>query len=180
MLWLYILIGIAAVILLLVIIIAMRPSDFRYARSAVIAAPASTVFPHVNDSKKMDVWSPWLKFDPNVKVTHDGAPAGVGAIESWDGNNNVGAGRMTMIESRPSELIRLKLEFFRPFAATNTAEFTFQPQAGGTTVTWSMTGRYNFVTKAMGLCMNMDKMIGGNFEKGLAELKRISEAEAGK
>ena len=128
----------------------------------------------------MDAWSPWLKFDPNVKITHGGPPAGVGAIESWDGNKNVGAGRMTVLESRANELIRLKLEFFRPFAATNTAEFTFEPQAGGTDVTWAMMGKYNFMSKAMGLFMNMDKMIGGNFEKGLAELKRIVEAEAGK
>ncbi|HEV8292667.1 MAG TPA: SRPBCC family protein, partial [Tepidisphaeraceae bacterium] len=173
-------IGIALVILILVSIVAMRPSDFRYARSATIATPPGVVFGHVNDFKKMDVWSPWLKFDPNVKITHEGPPSGVGAIESWDGNKNVGAGRMTVTDSRPNELIRLKLEFFRPFAATNTAEFTFQPQGNGTTVTWAMMGKYNFMTKAMGLVMNMDKMIGGNFEKGLAELKTIAESEARK
>src|SRR6267378_3313506 len=178
MLWLYILIGVVVVILLLVIVVSTRPSDFRYARSATIAAPAGVVFPHVNDFKKMDVWSPWLKFDPNVKITHEGPPSGVGAIESWEGNKNVGAGRMTVTESRPNELIRLKLEFFRPFAATNTAEFIFKPQSSGTTVTWAMMGQYNFMTKAMGLVMNMDKMIGGNFEKGLAELKTIAESEA--
>jgi hypothetical protein len=160
------------------IVVAMRPADFRYARSISIAAPASAVFPHVNDFKKMDAWSPWLKMDPNVKVTHEGAVAGVGAIENWDGDKNIGAGRMTIIESRLNELIRLKLEFFRPFAATNSADFTFEPQAGGTMVTWAMMGKYNFMTKAMGLFMNMDKMIGGNFEKGLAELKRIVESEA--
>ena len=180
MLWVYILIGVVALIAILLIVISMRPSDFRYARSTVISAPANVIFPHVNDFKKMDVWSPWLKIDPNVKVTHEGAPAGVGAIESWDGDKNVGAGRMTVIESRPHDLIRLKLEFFRPFAATNSAEFTFEPQAGGTMVIWAMMGKYNFITKGMGLFMNMDKMIGGNFEKGLAELKRIVEAEAGK
>src|SRR5688572_31421607 len=128
MFWLYILIGIAAVILILVIVIAMRPADFRYARSTVIAAPATTIFPHVNDFKKTDVWSPWLKYDPNVKLTHEGPPAGVGAIESWEGDKNVGSGRMTVVESRPNALVRLKLEFFRPFAATNSAEFTFEPQ----------------------------------------------------
>src|SRR2546429_2948068 len=176
----YILIAIVAIIVILLIVIAMRPADFRYARSATIAAPPGVVFGHVNDFKKMDTWSPWLKFDPNVKISHEGPPAGVGAIESWDGNKNVGAGRMTLLESRANELIRLKLEFFRPFAATNTAEFTFQPQASGTHVHWAMMGKYNFMTKAMGLFMNMDKMIGGNFEKGLAELKRIVEAEAAK
>ena len=178
MLGVYIFIGVVGIILILVIVIATRPSDFRYARSATIAAPPSAIFTHVNDFKKMDVWSPWLKFDPNVKITHEGPPSGVGAIESWDGNKNVGAGRMTITDSRPNELVRLKLEFFRPFAATNTAEFTFEPQSGGTTVTWAMMGKYNFMTKAMGLFMNMDKMIGGNFEKGLAELKAIAESEA--
>jgi len=178
MLGIYILIGVVGIILILLIVIATRPGDFRYARSATIAAPPAVIFPHVNDFKKMDVWSPWLKFDPNVKITHEGAPFGVGAIESWDGNKNVGAGRMTVTESRPNELIRLKLEFFRPFAATNIAEFTFKPDSSGTTVTWAMMGKYNFMTKAMGLVMNMDKMIGGNFEKGLAELKTIAESEA--
>src|SRR5882672_9158516 len=178
MLWLYILIGVVAVILLLVIVVSTRPSDFRYARSATIAAPAGVIFPHVNDFKKMDVWSPWLKMDPNVKVTHEGPPSGIGAIESWEGNKNIGAGRMTVTDSRPNELIRLKLEFFRPFAGTNTAEFTFKPEAAGTNVTWAMMGKYNFMTKAMGMFMDMDKMIGGNFEKGLAELKSIAEAEA--
>ena len=178
MVGIYILIAVVAIIAILLIVIAMQAADFRYARSATIAAPPGVIFPHVNDFKKMDVWSPWIKVDPNVKVTHEGAPFGNGAIESWDGNKNVGAGRMTVIESRPNELIRLKLEFFRPFAATNMAEFTFQPQSSGTTVTWAMTGKRNFLTKAMGLVMNFDKMIGGNFEKGLAELKTIAESEA--
>ncbi len=174
----YILIAIVAIIGILLIVIAMQAGDFRYARSATIAAPPAVIFPHVNDFKKMDVWSPWLKFDSNVKITHEGPLSGNGAIESWEGNKNVGAGRMTMIESRPNELIRLKLEFFRPFAATNTGEFTFKPEGSGTTVTWAMMGKRNFMTKAMGLFMNFDKMIGGNFEKGLAELKKIAESEA--
>src|SRR6266480_2742977 len=124
----YILIAVVAVIVILLAVVATRPADFRYARSATIAAPPAVIFPHVNDFKKMDVWSPWLKFDPNVKITHEGPSSGVGAIESWEGNKNVGAGRMTVTDSRPNDLIRLKLEFFRPFAATNTAEFTFKPE----------------------------------------------------
>jgi len=178
MLGVYILIAVVAIMVILLIVVAMQAADFRYARSATIAAPPAVIFPHVNDFKKMDVWSPWLKFDPNVKITHEGPPSGNGAIESWEGNKNVGAGRMTVIESRPNELIRLKLEFFRPFAATNTGEFTFRPEGSGTTVTWAMTGKRNFMTKAMGLFMNFDKMIGGNFEKGLADLKTIAESEA--
>ena len=174
----YILIGIVAIIAILLIIVAMQPADFRIARSAIISAPANVVFPHVNEFKKMDVWSPWLKFDPNVKITHEGPPSGVGAIESWDGNQKVGSGKMTITESRPNELVRLKLEFFKPFAATNTAEFIFESQMAATTLTWAMTGKRNFMTKAMGLFMNFDKMVGDNFRKGLEELKTIAESEA--
>src|SRR5439155_5457104 len=158
MLGVYILIAVVAIMVILLIVVAMQAADFRYARSATIAAPPAVIFPHVNDFKKMDVWSPWLKFDPNVKITHEGPPSGNGAIESWEGNKNVGAGRMTVIESRPNELIRLKLEFFRPFAATNTGELPFRPEGSGTTGTWAMTGKRTFMTKAMGLFMNFDKM----------------------
>jgi len=174
----YILIGVVAIIAILLIVVAMQPADFRIARSAAISAPANVVFSHVNDFKKMDVWSPWLKFDPNVKVIHQGPPSGVGAIETWDGNNKVGSGKMTITDIRPNELVRLKLEFFKPFAATNTAEFTFESIMAATTVTWAMMGRRNFITKAMGLFMNFDKMIGDNFRKGLEELKTIAESEA--
>ncbi len=97
-------------------------------------------------------------------------------IYSWTGNKEVGEGRMRIIESRPSDLIRINLEFFKPFAATNTAEFTFRPEGNWTVVTWSMTGDKNFMAKAIHLFMNMDKMIGGQFEKGLAEMKSIVEA----
>ena len=113
-----------------------------------------------------------------MKQTYEGAPAGVGAIYKWVGNNQVGEGRMTITESRPSELIRIKLEFYKPFAATNTAEFTFKPAANPTAVTWSMTGSKNFMAKAIHLFMNMDKMIGGQFEKGLASMKSIVEGAA--
>jgi hypothetical protein len=107
-----------------------------------------------------------------------GAPAGVGAIYAWTGNNEVGEGRMTITESRRSDLVRVKLEFFKPFAATNTAEFTFKPDGNQTAVTWSMFGQNNFMAKAIHLFMNMDKMIGGQFEKGLASMKSVVEAAA--
>ena len=113
-----------------------------------------------------------------MKQTYEGAPAGTGAIYSWVGNKEVGEGRMTMTESRPSDLIRIKLEFFKPFAATNIAEFTFKPEGNQTAVTWSMTGENNFMAKAIHLFMNMDKMIGGQFEKGLAQIKSLVEAPA--
>ena len=113
-----------------------------------------------------------------MKQTYEGALAGSGAIYTWAGNNEVGEGRMAIIESRPSELIRVKLEFFKPFAATNTAEFTFKPEANQTVVTWSMFGKNNFMSKAIGLFMNCDKMVGGQFEQGLANLQSVTVAAA--
>ena len=163
---------------LFVIVVAMAASDFRVVRTATIAAPPSDVFVEVNDLHKWEGWSPWAKIDPAMKQTYEGAPAGTGAIYTWSGNDEVGEGRMTITESRPSDLIRIKLEFFKPFAATNTAEFTFKPEGNQTAVTWSMTGNNNFMAKAVHLFMNMDKMVGGQFEKGLAQMRSVVEAAA--
>jgi len=171
-----ILIAVAVIIVVLAVIVALQPSEFRVARSATISAPAPAVFAQVNDFHKWEAWNPWGKIDPAMKQSYEGAPAGTGAIYTWAGNNEVGEGRMTIIENRPSELIRVKLEFFKPFAATNTAEFTFKPEANQTVVTWSMFGENNFMAKAIHLFMNMDEMIGGQFEKGLASMKSIVEA----
>jgi hypothetical protein len=117
-----------------------------------------------------------VKRDPAMKKTFEGAPSGVGAIYTWSGNNEVGEGRTTIIESRPSELIRVQLEFVRPFAATSIAEFTFKPEGERTAVTWSLNGHNNFIAKAMGLVVNTDRMIGGDFETGLAQMKSAAEA----
>lgn len=173
-----ILIALALVLGALVIFIATRPADFRVVRSATIAAPPEIVFAQVNDFHAWSGWSPWEKRDPNMKRTYEGPVAGEGAVYAWQGNNEVGEGRMTLTDSRPSELIRIRLEFFKPFKATNTAEFEFRPEAGGTAVTWSMSGRNNFLAKAMGLVMNMDRMIGGDFESGLAGMKTLAESKA--
>jgi uncharacterized protein YndB with AHSA1/START domain len=173
---LFALLGIIAA---LAVIVVLQPSDFRISRSTTIAAPAATVFEQVNDFHKWDGWSPWAKLDPNMKQSHEGAPTGVGASYWWSGNDQVGEGRMTLTESRPSEMIRIKLEFLKPFAATNTAEFSFKPDGNQTTVTWSMFGSNNFMAKAFGLVMNMDKLVGADFEKGLAQLKTVAET-AGK
>jgi len=171
-----ILIAFAVIVIVLVIVVAMQPSEFRVARSATISAPPPAVFAQVNDFHKWEAWNPWGKIDPAMKQTYEGAPAGVGAIYTWVGNKNVGEGRMTLTESRPSDLIRIKLEFFKPFAGTNIAEFTFKPAGNQTAVTWSMAGKNNFMAKAIHLFMNMDKMIGGQFETGLAQMKSIVEA----
>lgn len=171
-----ILIGLVAVIGAFLVIVAMRPSDFRVERSAVVSAPAPVVFAQVNDLHNWDAWSPWAKLDPAAKQTFDGPRAGTGAAFAWVGNSQVGEGRMTITESRPSELIRFRLDFVKPFAGTNTAEFTFTPQGDQTAVTWSMSGRQNFMAKAFCMFMSMDKMVGGQFEQGLAQMKSMAEA----
>jgi hypothetical protein len=171
-----ILIGLAVIVVVLLIVVALQPSDCRVARSAMVAAPADVVFAQVNDFHNWEAWNPWGKLDPAMRQSHEGPPAGVGAVYSWAGNNQVGEGRMTLTESQPSDLIRIRLEFMKPFAATCAAEFTFKPQGDQTVVTWSMAGKNNFMAKAMHLFMNMDKMIGGQFEKGLAQMKSIAEA----
>ena len=172
-----ILIGIAVVVVVFLIVVATRPDDFRVTRSAVIAAPPAVVFAQVTDFHKWDDWSPWAKLDPACKNTFDGAPVGQGAKFAWDGNNKVGAGRMTITESRLPDLIRINLEFLRPFKATNTTEFTFKPQGSGTEVVWNMFGKNNFMSKAFGLFVNCDKMVGKDFEKGLASLKTLAESK---
>ena len=171
-----ILIGLVVIVVVFVVIVALQPSEFRVARTATISAPPPAVFAQVNDFHKWAAWNPWGKIDPAMKQAYEGAPAGTGAIYTWTGNNEVGEGRMTITESRPSDLIRIKLEFFKPFAATNTAEFTFKPEGNQTAVTWSMTGQNNFMAKAVHLFMNMDKMVGGQFEQGLASMKSLVEA----
>jgi len=173
-----ILIALASIIVVFVIVVATRPANFRITRSTTIAAPAGVVFVQVNDFHKWDGWSPWAKLDPAMKQTHEGAPAGAGAIYSWAGNKEVGEGRMTITESRPNELIRIKLEFLKPFAAVNTTEFALAPAGNQTAITWSMTGTNNFMAKAFCMFMDMDKMVGGDFEKGLAQMKSIAEAAA--
>jgi uncharacterized protein YndB with AHSA1/START domain len=174
----YILVALAAVVLLFLAIVAMQPAEFRVTRTATIDAPPGEVFPHVNDLHNWEAWSPWAKLDPEMKLTYDGPAEGAGASYTWSGNNKVGEGRTTITESRPNERIRLKLEFVRPFAATNDVEFTFRSQGRQTSVTWDMQGRNGFMSKAFCLFVNMDKMVGGDFEKGLAQLKAVVEAQA--
>ena len=175
-----ILIAVPLIVVVFCIIVATRPSDFHVARSATIAAPPEAVFPHVNELKKWDTWSPWAKLDPNAKSTFEGPDAGVGAIMSWAGNNEVGEGKMTITESRPNELVRFKLEFYKPLAGVCTAEFSFKPEGDQTSVTWSMEGKNNFVAKAVSLFMDCDEMVGGQFEQGLANMKSIAETETKK
>ncbi len=173
-----ILIALALLLLILVCVIAVQPSAYRVERSATIVAPPSVVFAQVNDFHKWQAWSPWAKLDPAMKQTYEGSPTGTGAVYSWAGNKEVGEGRMTIVDSHPSDLVKIKLEFLKPFAATSETVFTFAPQGNQTAVKWSMAGNNNFIAKAFNLVMNMDKMIGSDFEKGLAQMKTVSESAA--
>jgi hypothetical protein len=175
-----ILISLVAILAVFLVIAAFQPSGYRVARSILITAPAATVFAQVNDFHRWTAWSPWEKMDPTMKRTYEGPAAGNGAVYGWVGNSSVGEGRATIVESRPNEFIRIKLDFLKPFASTSITEYTFRPQGNQTEVTWSMAGSKNFAMKAICLVVSMDKMLGGDFEKGLADLKTVSEGEAKK
>jgi hypothetical protein len=167
--------AVAAVIVVFLIVVALQPADFKVERSATMRAPAPAAFAQVNDFENWQGWSPWEKVDPALKRQYEGAKAGTGAVYAWQGNNDVGEGRMTITESRPGELVRIRLEFFKPMAAVNTTEFRFAPAGENTAVTWTMTGRNNFVSKAFCLFVDMDRMVGGMFDQGLTQMKAIVE-----
>lgn len=168
-----------ALIALLLVVAAFRPARFTVARSIPITASPAVIFDQVNDLKKYQAWDPWSKMDPTTEHAYFGPAAGPGAKMTWTGRKT-GVGSMTITESRPSELVRMRLEFLKPFAATNTVDFTFQPSGGQTVATWSMSGVNNFCFRVMGLFMSMEKMCGPQFEAGLTELKRLAETAARK
>lgn len=173
-----ILIGLVAVIALILIVAAFQPAEYSVQRSLAIAAPPAALFEQVNDHRKFALWNPWAKFDPNVKNTYAGPPTGVGSVASWQGNSDVGAGSSTIIESRPGELVRQRMDWNEPMEGTSTVDFTFKPEGEHTLVTWRMYGSNKFLGKVMCLFMSMDKMVGEQFEIGLANLKALVEAPA--
>ncbi len=152
-----------------------RPDTFRYERSVIINTPAEKIFGLINDFNQWKLWSPYEQKDPAMKRTFGAITSGVGGNYAWDGNNEVGAGRMEILESNVPSLIKIKLEFFRPLKAINTAEFTLKKVDSGVEVRWAMYGDANFISKLMGLFFNVDAMVGKDFEQGLSELKRKSE-----
>ena len=153
---------------------ATRPDDFRVQRSIAIKAPPEKVMGLVGDLRGWTAWSPYEKKDPGMKRTYSGAPAGKGAVYEWNGNKDVGRGRMEILESTPSKVL-IKLDFMEPFEAHNTAEFTAVPRGDSTSVTWSMYGPSPFMAKVMQTVIDMDKMIGTDFEAGLQSLKAVAE-----
>jgi hypothetical protein len=153
----------------------LRPEAFRVSRSAIVGAPASAVFEEIADFRKWESWSPWAKLDPNVKNSFDGSPGAVGSSFEWSGNSKVGAGKMTLLECVKEEMLRIRLNFERPMKAENLVTFALSAAGESTKVTWSMSGKNNFIAKLFGLFMNVEKMCGNDFEKGLANLKTLLE-----
>jgi hypothetical protein len=170
-------IGLALLVAAFLVVVWFQPDDYRLTRQTLVAAPAAAVFAQVNDLKKWDDWSPWAKLDPNAKVTLSGPQAGVGAAFAWDGNGKVGAGTMTITESKPNDRIATRTDFTRPFAGTSNADFIFSEAGGQTNVIWSMFGRHGFISKAMCLVMPMETTVGPDFERGLARLKDVVEVK---
>ena len=168
--------AVAVLVAVFVLVVATRPARFRIERSIAIAAPPERAFAQVNDFRNWVGWSPWEKMDPTMKKTFDGAATGAGAIYSWAGNAKVGEGRMTIERSEAPAVVGLKLEFLKPWQATNATTFSFVPADGGTKVTWAMEGENRtFGAKAFAVVMSMDKLVGRDFEKGLASLKTLAE-----
>lgn len=174
----YILIALAVIVVGFLAVVALQSPTFQITRSATITAPAPVVFAQVNDFHKWDGWSPWAKLDPTMKQFYEGSGSGHGAIYKWNGNSQVGEGRMEITESQPNKLVAIKLDFMKPFKATNQTLFTFDPKGDQTVVTWTMNGEKNLMAKAFHLFVNMDKMLGGQFDQGLRQMKAVAEGAA--
>ena len=170
-----ILIVVAVLIVAVLAYAATKPDTLRVERTTNVKAPADKIFPLINDFHRWGDWSPYEKKDPAMTRTFSGAPSGKGAVYTWDGDSNVGAGRMEIVESSPASKVAIQLDFSRPFEGHNIAEFTMQPQGDSTNVTWAMHGPSNYIGKIMSVFINMDTMIGSDFEAGLANLKAAVE-----
>lgn len=157
--------------------VAQRPDEYSVSRSIKIAAPPEVIFPHMNNLRKSNEWSPWMKLDPNMTITHTGPEEGQGANYKWVGNDKVGEGSLTIVESRPNELVKSELKFVRPMEDVATVDFALQPDGNETLVTWKIYGPQQFLQKAVCMFMNMDAMIGKDFDTGLQNLKTLVESQ---
>jgi uncharacterized protein YndB with AHSA1/START domain len=174
---LYVLVVLMLVVFATLIYAATKPDKFSVKRSVEIKAVPETVFALINDFRQWPKWSPWEKLDPNLRRTLSGAESGRGSVYEWEGDRKVGAGRMEILDAVPPSHVDIKLSFLKPFKAENRTVFTITPVGGASHVLWEMTGTNNLMFKVMGMFMSMDKMVGGDFEKGLAAMK--VEAERG-
>ncbi len=172
MMW--VLIGLGVIIASILIIAALRPNTFEVRRSGHVAAPPSKVYAQIEDFKKWQGWSPWEGLDPALRRTYDGADKGEGATYAWDGNNKAGAGTMRITGTKPDAQVTIALTFTRPFAASNTTVFDLTPAGDGTQVTWIMRGQSPFMFRVMGVFVSVDKMLGKDFDKGLAKLAEVA------
>ena len=154
---------------------ALKPDTFEVKREAVIGAPPEAIFPIIDDFTQWPKWSPWAKLDPSMKTTLSGPPSGVGAVSAWEGNSKVGAGSTEILESLPPRHLKIRLTMLRPMKAVNTVDYRLEPVAGGTRVTWAMHGANNLMGKVFSTFVDCDKMVGKDFEAGLANLKRLVE-----
>ena len=174
-----ILLGLAAIIGLFLLYAATRPAEFHVERSARLAASPMALFDQVNNHRKFTVWNPFMKLDPNVKNTYSGPESGVGAVCSWEGNSDIGAGSCTITESKPGELVRCRMDWKRPMEGTSTVDFTFKPEGDKTVVTWAMYGKNDFMGKVVSVFFDCDKMCGPQFEQGLINLGAAAAAAGG-
>jgi hypothetical protein len=165
----------AIVIAIVLILAATKPNTFSVRRATTVRASPEKIFPLINDFHQWGTWSPYETRDPAMKRSYSGPASGKGAVYGWDGNKNIGSGRMEILDTSAPAKIVIKLDFFKPFEGHNTAEFTMLPQGDATNVTWVMHGPASFMSKLMQVFMNLDRMIGKDFEVGLANLKRLSE-----
>ena len=165
----------AIAIVAVLVLAATKPDALRVQRSVSIKAPPERIFPLISDFHQWVTWSPYEQKDPAMKRSYSGAESGKGAVYAWDGDKNVGSGRMEILEASAPQKIVIKLDFFTPFEGHNTAEFTMLPQGDGTHVTWVMYGPANFMSKLIQVFLNLDNMIGKDFEAGLANLKTLTE-----
>jgi hypothetical protein len=172
------LLGLAVLIALFFLTASFQPNQFVFTRMTLVDAPPKVCFALVDNFHNWEKWSPWAKMDPGMQTAYDGPISGLGAVYGWQGNGKVGSGKMTVIKSMPPSLIDISLEFLKPMKTTNLTEFTFVPEGKSTKVTWTMSGSLNLIGKSFHLIVSMDKMVGPDFEKGLAQLK--AEAESGK
>ena len=170
-----VLIVIAVIVIGVLVAASMRPNSFAVQRSAQMRAAPDAIYPLIADFREWPRWSPWEKLDPNMKRTLSGAPSGTGAIYAWEGSGKVGAGRMEIRDVAPPSKVVIQLDFIKPFEGHNVAEFALVPKGEATDVQWTMRGPAPFMTKLMGLFMNMDKMIGRDFERGLVNMKAAVE-----
>lgn len=172
----YIALGIlVALIVVVLALAASKPDTFRIERSTTIAAPPAVVYPLISDFHNWQAWSPWERLDPNLKRTYSGAPSGTGAVYGWEGTPKVGSGRMEILQANAPSDVRIQLDFLKPFEAHNTAEFTLRSEGNGSRVTWAMYGPNPLMMRVMKLFMNMENMIGKDFESGLANMKGAAE-----